>query len=247
MSSAEADNDSDVDVDSGSLAHAVANADDIDDYLKRGIHDLKMTVLQTLREVNNAQYETGLGETGAASYLHSSVQAYLLFIEQAIRVQGSDDTAGDNKYYSRPLGEIRIQPPDVYYIPELNKEIELSSSEVSVIGGTENYPDPVSEVVYGLFSSKNTGIGYLDLSQSISEQFNIDVRLRHKGQKTAFATGTTHIPRHVSIEAFRLGNEFVTEEGLGLVEENAPDAKFDYSDLNPPDEAETPAPGGVGE
>jgi hypothetical protein len=227
-----------IDEESGELAQTVANSDDLDDYLKRSIHDLRMTVLQTLSEVNSAQYESGLGESGAASYLYNSVHAYLLFIEQAVRVQGG------KKYLTRKLGNIQIQPPDVYHIPDLNEQIKLSSDEAKVIGGLDNYPDPVTEQVRGLFSSEGTGVGYLDLPQSISERFTVDVRLRHQGQKTAVATGTTHIPRNISIEAFRLGNEFVTEEGLGLVEENAPDAKFDYSDLNPPNQPEAPRSGG---
>lgn len=223
------------DADQTEIAQAVSNSDDIDDYLKRSVHKLKMSVLQTLQEVDSEQHQRGLSESAAASYVHSSVKSYLLFIEQAIRSK-SDEAR--RKYFRRELGEIAIQPPSVYYIPELDRDISLSEDNVSVIGGQSKYPDPQTLTVRGILSSKASGIGFTELPKTLSERFTVDVRLRHKGKKTAYGTASQHVPRRIAVEAFRLGNEFVTEEGLGLVDEDEPDAKFDYSDLSPPDEDE---------
>lgn len=217
-------------------ADPITNADDLDDYLKRAIHEHRQRVLERVSGVDDEQSTTSsLEDSAGAPLIYSRVNSYLLFIEQAVRVQGGKGNPTENKYFIRRLGDIRIQPPTRYYVPRLDTHVTLDDKKISIIGGSENYPDARTAPVHGLFGTENTGIGFLDLEKTISEQWQVPIQVRHNGQQTAYGTGSSHVPRRISIEAFRLGNEFVTEEGLGLVDRSEPDAKFEYTDLDPPD------------
>lgn len=173
----------------------------------KSINTRREEVLETLGKIG----KLGLDNEEASRALHDDVTAFLTDIEWLIK------RSNDTVYTTEPLGEIVVHPPDLGFMEH------IQGGDWAVIG--DEYPTPWSLQVHGIYSTQDTGTGYLSLQPYIRHEFSVPVQTRHEGQDTKSGIGRSVVPRQVSVNAYRLGTKFLEDVGL--------DARMGEIDVDP--------------
>lgn len=130
--------------------------------------------------------------------IRAAMYSYLTNIEWLMVEAGETDLLRN-----QDLGAVVIEPPERF--------VELVSSkdqtETRVI-----WSDDI-----GPFRNQITGIqGYLSAPEVFEETWSMQLEQRHSEPERVSETKRTHMPIHVSKNAFRVANQFLTRAGIDV-------------------------------
>jgi len=132
------------------------------------------------------------------------VQSLTSELEWMIRNQNQDE------YFDTELGPITFPPPSKSEISKSSKE-RFGQPVASVVGGSSGKQN-IS--VKGLLSSPSTGRGFLELTDTISESWEVSAEVRHKGPQKFTVEREVFVPMEVTKKAHSLCRKFMYEAGL---------------------------------
>ena len=149
-------------------------------------------------------------------FVAKNVQALAAELEWLVRDNGDRE-----RYFEEPLGPVTIQPPTREEFKD-----QLSKTVYNPVGDTR--PEPKHFEIAGLYTSEETGLGFLDYPCRLSATWQM--RFKTKGKKLVTSTIEKQVclPESVSMSANRLCRQFIYEAGLDAQVEQETD-----SDPNP--------------
>lgn len=128
-----------------------------------------------------------------------SVKAFTAEIEWIVRNNGGDE------FFTEELGPVTIDPPD---------ESEFRQRpDVERVWGTPTL-EPKSFSIEGLYSSEETGLGFIDMPSQFTHTWTAHVDRRNRGPEHVEITRTRAMPRQVTMKANRLCRKFINDAGL---------------------------------
>jgi hypothetical protein len=142
-----------------------------------------------------------LTENQRRRFALKNVQALAAELEWLIRNNGSDD------YFTQQLGTVTLSPPGADQF-----ESKLNTSVKGVIDGSTLEEEEMP--VYGLYTTQETGMGFIDLNPSVSWEWTARVDIRHQGPTSVTVGKEKYIPLEITSAANRLCRKFIHEAGL---------------------------------
>lgn len=172
------------------------------------INESRQTVIETYRELS---YMADVSEAQKAKILQSNVTAFLSDIVYLMLQHGGE------RYKNEKLGTVTLPPPDNY--------LEILESNQQVLQAESDAPEPREYTIRGIYGS-NSEMGYLDVPAEFSAEWTLLINKRHNSQPQPVSAEVTAVtPIELSMEAFKLGAEFLANHGL--------DARLGEQDVDP--------------
>lgn len=126
------------------------------------------------------------------------VQNFAREIEWLVRNRSSKE------YFTQPLGPVEIGPPTREDFPD-------NITTEKIIG---EEPRSKQVPVTGLFTTEDTGRGFVDLPTTVSQSWTVSVGTRHSGPQQITVTLQRSMPISVTDQANSLCRKFINEVGL---------------------------------
>lgn len=135
-----------------------------------------------------------------------NVQALAAELEWLVRENGAVE------YFEQELGPITLHPPSPEEFQDEVNQSEFGGSVVDILGNEHLEEKTVS--VQGLYSTPDTGMGFIDLSPYVTGDWSAKVDVRHKGPTDVSVSKMEYVPLEVSMAANRLCRKFINDAGL---------------------------------
>lgn len=172
----------------------------------QSINQARDLVVETYREL---PYRQDLDDAERAHALRNAVTAFLSDIVFLVQQHG------DDKFQTASLGEVAIRPPEQYAEALTRRDVYTSLSDTV---------EPEIRAITGIYGDEPNP-GYLEAPQEFRAEWALYVDEDHSSQPVKqTVTMSTPMPMEVSLEAFKLGCEFLANHGL--------DAKLGEKDRN---------------
>lgn len=170
---------------------------------------------QRLREISQARRNARkaladtfpeFSEDEHRQFALKNVQALAAELEWLVRDSGGDE------YFEQQIGAVMLQEPGLGEFEEKVKEMGYGGGAKRILGADSLEPKQIS--VQGLYSSPDTGMGFIDLPAFVSAEWSTNVDIRHRGPEDVTVTQAKYVPLEVSMAANRLCRKFIHEAGL---------------------------------
>lgn len=190
-------------------------AEDFEDFKQRKRTGSIMEARQYVRHVADKMHERVLsGRAGRAmrnSYIHEALKSYLYELEAAT---DKDTRDGQWYWYEVELGAVTFEVPG---------ELQDHMDAWPVVGDP---PEPRTVTLYGLND-------IFEFEAPVEQVFEVTVDERHREAQTYREATTKHLPKRISMNAYRAANELAADLNLDVEMEEAgeKEAGLDYSDL----------------
>lgn len=165
----------------------------------RSINQARQRVENTL-EQSMAQVATDdrFGEVERMQVIRASLYSYLTNIEW-LMVESEEH----KMLTEQQLGEVVIDPPERFR--RLANSDNRDYPRIIASGDLEPYTHPINGIQ-----------GYLSAPEVFSETWTMQVEPRHDQPQTMSQTKQTYMPVHVSKNAFRTANSFLSKAGIDV-------------------------------
>lgn len=165
----------------------------------RSINQARQRVENTIEQsMAQAATDEQFGETERQQVIRASLYSYLTNIEW-LMVQAEEHEL----LTERDLGEVVIEPPERFR--RLAHSDDRGYPRVIASGDLEPYTHPINGIQ-----------GYLAAPEVFSATWTMQIEPRHDRPQTISETKQTFMPVHVSKNAFRTANSFLSKAGIDV-------------------------------
>lgn len=165
----------------------------------RAINESRQRVSDAIEQSMVRQVTDGnFGFTDRQQVIRAAMYSYLTNIEWLMVEAGEDDLLR-----TQDLGSVVIEPPERF--------VKLVNSD------TRDGPRVIGSDGIEPFRTQITGIqGYLSAPEVFEKTWSMQLQERHSEPERVTETKQTHMPIHVSKNAFRVANQFLTRAGIDV-------------------------------
>lgn len=142
--------------------------------------------------------EQGFGVDDRQQILRAAVYRYLTEIEWL-----AHDAEAVDLLQNDLLGKVSLEPPE--------------RLQQLVYSQRDGYPRVIGAPTLETVEQQIKGInGYLTAPEVFEASWSVTVEKRHSGPQTITETRATYMPAHVSLNAFRMANRFLNQNGIDI-------------------------------
>jgi len=136
-------------------------------------------------------------ESDRQQILRAAVYRYLTNIEWLAEKADATELLAETSF-----GTVELEPP-----PEIKQLITKRDGYPRVVGGQR----------VTTYEHEINGIhGYLTAPEVFRHTWTVDVNKRHTGTTSITRSRATHMPTHISLNAFRMANQFLANNGFDV-------------------------------
>lgn len=165
----------------------------------RAINQARQRVEDTIEQSAIWQVSNeGFGESDRQQVVRAALYSYLTNIEWLMVEAESFDLLRHLE-----LGTIRLDPPDTF--------MQLASAE------HQGFPRLIGYPALEPFEVSITGVeGYLTAPEVFEKTWTVQIEHRHTRPGSVSKTEETYMPVHISLNAFRAANKFLSTAGIDV-------------------------------